>query len=319
MADTFLPFKTKKYLAIAKEPVYVGTGGYRIGRVDNTIIRDPATNLPKIPGSTISGNARYYSWLAYKSEGMDRLTLGCSKGKKTNDESACGICPVCLSYGFINDKEAQSGLAYFSDARILFFPVSTMFGTVWVTSDEIVKEFIDTNGSDGIEVGENEFICSNEMTELPKSNESKEILNFGWIMLEKKESKDINGWKLKGNDSSEEVYKLRDIFDEMKNKLCVVSAKVFHHIVNSNLEIRTSVSINPVTGAAEGGALFTYEALPRGTVFILDVTYENPKNYGKTNSIKEVIGTVEKGFELFSSLGTGGMGTRGFGKIEIKK
>ncbi|SDN71749.1 CRISPR-associated protein Cmr4 [Desulfonauticus submarinus] len=318
MADTFLPFKTKKYLAIAKEPVYVGTGGYRIGRVDNTIVRDPATNLPKIPGSTISGNARYYSWLAYKSEGMN-LNLGCSKGKKTNDENACGACPVCLSYGFINDKSAQSGLAYFSDARILFFPVSTMIGTVWVTSDEIVKEFIDTIGSNGIEITENQFICSNKMTELPKSNEMKEILNFGWIMLEKKENKDISGWKLKGDNNSEEVSNLKDVFDEIKNKVCVVSTKVFHHIVNSNLETRTSVSINPVTGAAEGGALFTYEALPRGTVFILDVTYENPKNYGKDNPMEEVIGTVEKGFELFSSLGIGGMGTRGFGKIEIKK
>ncbi len=319
MGNTFEPFKTKKYLAIAKEPVYVGTGGYRIGRVDNTIIRDPATNLPKIPGSTISGNARYYSWLAYKSEGMNGLTLGCSKGKKTNGESACGGCPICLSYGFINDESAQSGLAYFSDARILFFPVSTMIGTAWVTSDEIVKELIDTRGSDGIEVTENEFICSNEMTKLPKSNETKEILNFGWIMLEKKESKKINGWKLKSDDSFEEVSNLKDILDKIENKLCVVSAKVFHHIVNSNLETRTSVSINPVTGAAEGGALFTYEALPRGTVFILDVTYENPKNYGKNNPIEEVIGTVEKGFELFSSLGIGGMGTRGFGKIEIKK
>ncbi|GAB6161041.1 hypothetical protein JCM12298_02000 [Desulfothermus naphthae] len=187
----------------------------------------------------------------------------------------------------------------FQMQEFCFFPVSTMIGTVWVTSDEIVKEVINTNGSDEIEVTENEFICSNEMTELPKSNESKEILNFGWIMLEKKESKDI--------------------LDKIENKLCVVSAKVFHHIVNSNLETRTSVSINPVTGAAEGGALFTYEALPRGTVFILDVTYENPKNYGKNNPIEEVIGTVEKSFELFSTLGIGGMGTRGFGKIEIKK
>ena len=325
MGNIFEPFKTKKYLAIAKEPVYVGTGGYRIGRVDNTIVRDPATNLPKIPGSTISGNARYYSWLAYKSEGMD-LNLGCSKGKHTpggkneEDSNACGKCPICLTYGFINDKGAQSGLAYFSDARILFFPVATMIGTVWVTSDEIVKEFIDTDSSGEITISEDEFCCSNKMPELPKGSDNKEILNFGWTMLKKKEEKkNISGWKLKNNSKSEEVSNLKDVFDKIKYKLCVVSAKVFHHIVNSNLETRTSVSINPVTGAAEGGALFTYEALPRGTVFILDVTYENPKNYGKNNPIEEVIGTVEKGFELFSSLGIGGMGTRGFGKIEVKR
>lgn len=313
------PFKTKKYIAIAKEPVYVGTGGYRIGRVDNTIIRDPATNLPKIPGSTISGNARYYSWLAYKSEGM-KLNLGCSKGKKTNGENACGKCPICLTYGFINDEGAQSGLAYFSDARILFFPVATMVGTVWVTSDEIVKEFIDTDSSSEITVSEDEFYCSNKMVKLPKGNDDPEILNFGWIMLKnKEEKKDISGWKLKNNSESEEVSNLKDVFDEIKYKLCVVSAKVFHHIVNSNLETRTSVSINPVTGAAESGALFTYEALPRGTVFIMGVTYENPINYSKLEPMEIIVGTVEKGFEFFSSLGIGGMGTRGFGKIEIKK
>ncbi len=329
MSNTFEPFKTKKYIAIAKEPVYVGTGGYRIGRVDNTIIRDPSTNLPKIPGSTISGNARYYSWLFYRSKGKDKITLGCAKGKSTLDErenkqEACGNCPICLSYGYINSEKAQSGLAYFSDARILFFPVSTMVGTVWVTSDEIVKEFIDLGDSINLSNKEKFFISSEFESSLPEDKNGNKILNFGWIMLEKEdESKDFTSWTLKKNDS-EEVYDLKNLMNEIDKKICIVSQEIFHQIVNSNLETRTSVSINPITGAAEGGALFTYEALPRGTVFIFDVTYENPKNYGKDeygdkDGLNIVIETVEKGFELFSSLGIGGMGTRGFGKVQIKK
>ncbi len=317
MGNQFVPFETRKYLVIAKEPVYVGTGGYRIGRVDNTIVRDPATNLPKIPGSTISGNARYYSWLSYKSKGMD-VNLGCSKGKKTNDESACGICPVCLTYGFINDNSAHTGLAYFSDAQILFFPVSTMVGTIWVTSKDIVGEFIDTGAGTIDNLSNEKFVASSKLSNLPKNNAGKEILNFGWIMLKKEKGLDISTWSLKKDTDSEEVSDLQKIFEEIKSKVCVVSADVFHHIVNSNLETRTSVSINPITGAAESGALFTFEALPRGTVFVTDVTYENPKNYGKDGDMNIVIGTVEKGLELFSSLGIGGMGTRGFGKIEVK-
>jgi len=319
MGDQFVPFKTKKYLAIAKEPVYVGTGGYRIGRVDNTIVRDPATNLPKIPGSTISGNARYYSWLSYKSEGMN-VNLGCSKGKKTNDVSACGRCPVCLPYGFINDDSAHTGLAYFSDARILFFPVSTMVGTVWVTSKDIVEEFMDTGAETIGDLSNEKFVASSGLSNLPKDNNGNEILNFGWIMLEREKEKELNLsiWSLKKDGDNEEVSDLQKIFQEIKSKVCIVSADVFHHIVNSNLETRTSVSINPITGAAESGALFTFEALPRGTVFIMDVTYENPKNYGKDEDMDIVIGTVEKGLKLFSSLGIGGMGTRGFGKIEVK-
>jgi len=323
MSDTFMPFKTKKYLAIAKEPVFVGTGGYRIGRVDNTIVRDPATNLPKIPGSTISGNARYYSWLSYKSEGMNKeMNIACSKGKTTKDEKeekkeACGTCQVCLTYGFINSEEAHSGLAYFSDARILFFPVPTMIGTVWLTSDEIVNEFIETGG-DTISVENNSFLYSQSLeNSLPQNNEGKKILNFGWIMLEASNSINPENWQIKKDTDDDEVANLTEILNRINKRVCVVSENVFRHIVNSNLETRTSVSINPITGAAESGALFTYEALPRGTVFILDVTYENPVNYMKDEPIEIVIGTVEKGFKLFSSLGIGGMGTRGFGKIEI--
>jgi len=137
-------------------------------------------------------------------------------------------------------------------------------------------------------------------------------------MLEKENNLDLSAWSLKKDTDSEEVSDLQKIFQEIKFKVCIVSADVFHHIVNSNLETRTSVSINSITGAAESGALFTFEALPRGIVFIMDVTYENPKNYGKDEDMDIVIGTVEKGLKLFSSLGIGGMGTRGFGKIEVK-
>ncbi len=313
MTETFIPFKTKKYLAIAKEPVFIGTGGYRIGRVDNTIVRDPATNLPKIPGSTISGNARYYSWLSYKSEGMN-LNLGCSKGKKTEEQDPCGECPVCLTYGFIKEKNAQSGLAYFSDARILFFPVSTMIGTVWLTSDEILKEFVKTGGDEIFLENNNSFLYSQSLeNSLPKNNEENKILNFGWIMLKASNSINPEIWQIKTDTNYDEIANLTEIL----KRVCVVSKEIFHHIVNSNLETRTSVSINPVTGAAETGALFTFEALPRGTIFIFEVTYENPINYIKDEPIEVVIKTVEKGFKLFSSLGIGGMGTRGFGKIEV--
>lgn len=54
---------------------------------------------------------------------------------------------------------------------------------------------------------------------------------------------------------------------------------IFIHVVNSNLEVRTSVSINPETGAAEEGALFSYEALPRGTVVVWEIIAKNPKHF----------------------------------------
>ncbi|PIV85091.1 MAG: type III-B CRISPR module RAMP protein Cmr4, partial [Nitrospirae bacterium CG17_big_fil_post_rev_8_21_14_2_50_50_9] len=34
------PFVKKTYYAMTLDPVHVGTGGYRLGRVDNTITRE---------------------------------------------------------------------------------------------------------------------------------------------------------------------------------------------------------------------------------------------------------------------------------------
>ena len=59
--------------------------------------------------------------------------------------------------------------------------------------------------------------------------------------------------------------------DPIRNRVVLVSDGLFSQIVNSNLEVRTSVAINPETGAAEEGALFTYEAIPRATVLWMDV------------------------------------------------
>lgn len=49
-----------KLISTATDPIYIGTGGYTIGRVDNTIVRDPITKIPKIPGSSLAGVWRYY-------------------------------------------------------------------------------------------------------------------------------------------------------------------------------------------------------------------------------------------------------------------
>lgn len=35
------PAETRIYYAMALDPIHIGTGGYRLGRVDNTIVREP--------------------------------------------------------------------------------------------------------------------------------------------------------------------------------------------------------------------------------------------------------------------------------------
>ena len=87
-------------------------------------------------------------------------------------------------------------------------------------------------------------------------------------------------------------------------------------VVNSNLEVRTSVSINFETGAAEKGALFTYEAIPRGCLLSFDTVVDK---YRCSDNISAdwLRNIVESGLALFEVMGLGGMNTRGFGRMKV--
>ncbi len=311
-------FEVKTYYAIALDPIYVGAGGARLERVDLPIIRDPGTNLPKIPGTSLSGPARAYTAMRtnkyrWTEKGKE---YSCAGRGGEGGEKHCGkvnpACPVCVPYGFSKGSgNSMQGLAQFFDAQILFFPVASLAGTLWVTSP-MALEGLGLNS--GFQVSDNAFYPLGEQLK------DKEKLNFGWLMLPKGNGKgDLN--KIK-DESFESVP------DMIKQRTVLVSDKLFLKIVNSNLEIRTSVSIDPATGTAEEGALFTYEAIPRGTILKFDVVYNSGKYFrvggkelrtedGGDIGIQWVKAQVEKGLKLFEILGIGGMGTRGMGRLKV--
>jgi CRISPR-associated protein Cmr4 len=98
-------------------------------------------------------------------------------------------------------------------------------------------------------------------------------------------------------------------------RLVQVPDKLFHHLVNDNLEVRTSVQIDDETGAAKSGALFTYEAIPRGTVLGFEVAIDDRRANGV--QVDDVNRLLKKAFHGLKLLGIGGMGTRGFGRIQL--
>lgn len=306
----------KPYYAMTIDPIHVGTGGTRLERVDLSIVRDPATKLPKIPGSSISGPARAYTALAtrkYRWKENDR-EYSCAGRGGEGGEKHCGMvnpaCPVCVPYGFSKGTgNSLQGLAQFFDAHILLFPVASMIGPVWVTSPLALEAY---------EIAD---FLEDRFYPLGKQVEARENLNFGWIMLEK------------AKDNLEKIDQIKkkipeEIPEFIKQRVVLVSDTVFPKIVNSNLEVRTSVSIDPDTGAAEEKALFTYEAIPRGTILKFDVVYNSGEFFkvgdkdlklqdGRNVDIQWVKEQVEEGLKLFEVLGIGGMNTRGMGRVRV--
>jgi CRISPR-associated protein Cmr4 len=306
------PFLTVRYCALTLDPVHIGTGGYRLGRVDNSIVREPGTNLPKMPGSSISGPARAYTAMAIDAKatkGADKKKFPDCAGKGKNDgESHCGKedCPVCIAFGFSKKALSFQGLAQFFDARILFFPVHSMIGPVWVTSPETLKEFDASLLNDKLGPNGDKL-----QTDIPNADKN---LNLGWLFLEKISNESPIRSDKKGSISY--------VNNQIINRLVLIPDKLFSRIVNDNLEVRTSVSIDPFTGAAEHGALFTYEAIPRATVLWFDVVFNKPE-YFKIGEEpislveEEIRGAIQDGFTYFNSLGVGGMNTRGMGRLKI--
>lgn len=252
-----MSYGNHRYVLMTVDPVHIGTGGMRLGRVDLSIVREPGTNLPKIPGTALHGAIRSYAAYRY---GKPRCAgLG---QRREGREGHCGrpTCPICYTFGYVRGEDtaqAHSGVVTITDARILLFPVYSMVGPVWVTSPSTLEDF----GIRGQSVAEGKAKWPNGLT-------NANHLNLGWLMVEK----DRDDWNVP--EGLAEC--LPDPTKErLKARIILIPDKLFTHVVNSNLEVRTSVSINPETGAAEEGALFTYEAIPRATFLWLDVIVDD--------------------------------------------
>ncbi|MEG6567559.1 RAMP superfamily CRISPR-associated protein [Thermoanaerobacterium saccharolyticum] len=331
-----------KVYSMASDPIYIGTGGYTIGRVDNTIVRDPITRLPKIPGSSFAGTMRFYStlklqsafkegyrkdpnsrrekdinelfdkpedWMKY--EGNRWSLMKCAgQDDKPNEyyedlekmnatkSGHCSHCIVCKTFGYSKDNKSQQGIAFFSDLNIIFFPVYTRKGVMWITSKQLL-EFAGIILRD-IESpqGEQVFVISRK--------DEKNTINLGWLNLP---------YITKNYPIEDELQE--DIKKYIQNKIVLVPDDLISHIINSNLEVRTSVSIDPLTGAARDKALFTSEAIPRGTIFYGDIRLMERPVSNDMPGLSLVEAMIKDASKYYESFGIGGMVTRGFGRMKV--
>lgn len=308
-------YQRQRYLLMTTDPVHIGTGGYRLGRVDNSIVREPGTKVPKIPGTSLHGAVRSYAAQLYETP----EAAGQSQEKvKDPDEN-----PVCYTFGYLKKEKlggeenttAYSGVVNIFDAHVLLFPVHSMVGPVWVSTVERLRDA-------GFEVKDLPGDWGTGAALL--TWDRKDPLNLGWLMVS------AGG---KATVTALSKWQSESRWQAVQNRIVLVQDALFSQVVNSNLEVRTSVAINPERGAAEDKALFTYEALPRTTFLTAEVVLDdyrdgaNGRPFPKEKTAKDnplpggswsgPLNVAKAGLRMIEWLGVGGMGTRGFGRMAI--
>lgn len=319
------PYQCHRYLLMTTDPVHIGTGGYRLGRVDNSIVREPGTRIPKIPGTSLHGAARSYAARLYETPEAAGQSHDGINDPATN--------PVCYTFGYLQkdkqngggkeDVSGYSGIVNVSDGTVLFFPVHSIYGPVWVSTKHRLEDAGFTlNEKHAGEPPTDQVWCSWERTE---------ALNLGWLMLNRAENVKVEIAPPDNKDAdARQRWAAMQRWEAIKDRIVIVHSSLFSHIVNSNLEVRTSVSIDPERGAASDGALFTYEALPRATFLSLDViiddyrgTFPSTTTTALGNPIpgiaewQNAMNVIDAGLRMIEWLGVGGMGTRGFGRVSV--
>ncbi len=291
-------WQRRRYLLMTLDPVHIGTGGYRLGRVDNAIVREPGTNLPKIPGTSLSGAVRSAAAMRINKTPCAGQGGHCAKFEE---------CPICYTFGSARDGGSSgAGAVSLSDARLVLFPVASWDGPVWLSTSETLHEFGFSGLPAATAPSPNQVLLSNGVRTVNNG------FGLGWLMLEAMAGQSVTLTAPSSWQTSEEITR-------SLTRTVIVHESIFAHLVNSGLEVRTSVAIEPDTGAAKEGALFTYEAIPRATFLSFDATVDDyrrsfPRQNGGVNwqNVKDVI---EAGLGLAEYMGIGGMGTRGFGRI----
>lgn len=288
---------TCKNLCLCLDPVHIGSGGYRLGAVDNTVVREPATGVPKIPGTSLAGAIRAYAtyYLKHTSNG---------NAAKTGEDGETSDPKINRYFG----TTEMQGMVRIYDAQILLFPVPSSKGTIWVTTQRLLDEWIspkDVPGQDSKKVNDGYAHIARW-----SGDELKGYVDLGWILLKvDKEGKEI----FQSDEQKELEQFLTSRGLGFVDKVVCVSERMFSNLVNDNLEVRTSVKIDPETGASEDRALFTYEAIPRGTVLAFELIIDS----NDENECKGALQAVDGSFKYLELLGVGGMSTRGFGRVRI--
>lgn len=217
--------------------------GQSVGIVDQPIIRERASNLPIVPGSTVRGVLRAY---------IDT---------KKNDQN-----PNLSQSLFGNEKSNvelnSAGALSITDAHLLLLPVRTVYGILAYATCPFILQRYKKDLKLDIEVS----TPTDGEALYPKGNPNHKdnVIVLEDLDLKAKECSSIQKW---AEHIAETLY-IKDSSDcnDISKRIIILSDTVFSFLAETATEIRTRIRIKQETGVVDKGALWTEESLPAESI-----------------------------------------------------
>ncbi len=239
---------TRLLVVHARSPLHAGTG-QSTSAVDLPIARDRATGLPLLPGSSLKGSLR-------------------ARASVLTPDDVRGVFGPDTK-----NASDHAGSVAFSDARLLLMPVRSVAGTfAWVTSPWLLASFGREAKLAGFGdlpptpvVPTVEHCQTSGDTALDTSLGARKV-----VVLEDFDLTVEPGLATALAKTLAEILFPDDgVWREtFRKRLCVVHDDVMSFLAQHATEIVTRVHINPETGTAMDGQLWTEENLPAESILV---------------------------------------------------
>ncbi|MCB9694478.1 MAG: type III-B CRISPR module RAMP protein Cmr4 [Alphaproteobacteria bacterium] len=283
---------TRLLVVHARSPLHAGTG-QSTAAVDLPIARDRATGLPLLPGSSIKGALR-------------------ARGRSDRPSEVVRVFgPETMN------ASDHAGSVAFSDARLLLLPVRSVAGTfAWVTSPYLVASFARDAGLVGLKTAAippvpDESCCQTARDSLLVT----QVTGRKVVVLEEFDLRVEPGLATKlAEDLAAIVFPGDSAWQDLfRKRFCLVHDDVMSFLGQHATEIVTRVSIDPETGTAKPGQLWTEENLPAESVLV-GIVEEVPTGRweGRQGAALEVVRALAA-----RPIQLGGKATVGRGRCQI--
>jgi CRISPR-associated protein Cmr4 len=251
-----------------ESPLHAGVGFQARGPVDLPIQRDATTEHPLIRASSLKGAFRDLA----RSAAPPEEVVAAFGPEPADDQEAQEP----------DDEETFAGALVLGDARLLLFPLRALQGVfTWVTSADVLSTMQRTATGRGLALTMPPVVPPPDGAAWvgPKN---RAVNAKGQLVLEEYtfEAKPVRPLVEMGRWFGSSIFPQDETYNywtrKVQTDLAVVSEEAFRHFVTTRTEVIHRIRIDPETGTAAPGALWTEEFLPSDAVLYCPVAAQAP-------------------------------------------